>query len=119
MDDSQLPIVKIHKLVHGGQGLGELADGRKCFVWGGLPNETVSVQLTRKKRDWAEGLAKEIITPSNVRITPLEPEIFIATSPWQILDYAAEAEAKQAILAETFEREHLAIEWQAFYQDTL
>lgn len=117
MNDSQLPIVTIKKLVHGGQGLGELADGRKCFVWGALPGETVSLRLTRKKRDWAEGIAEEIITPSSVRIKPPEPEIFIATSPWQILDYVAESQAKQAILEETFEREHVAIHWQDFYQD--
>ena len=29
----------------GGQALGTLEDGRKCFVWGGLPGESVVVQF--------------------------------------------------------------------------
>ena len=108
--------LQIDKLVHGGQGLGVLEDGRKCFVWGALPGEEVLAQLIRRKKDWAEAVVTEILTPSPDRVDPLEPDIYLATSPWQILDYAKEAEYKQAILAETFEREGLNIEWQAFTQ---
>ena len=39
----------LEKIVGGGQALGTLADGRKCFVWGGLPGETVTVRITKKK----------------------------------------------------------------------
>ena len=117
MDDTDLPRVRIEKLVHGGQGIGELADGRKCFVWNALPGELVTVQLTKRKRDWAEGMAVEIIEQSPDRTAPKEPDIFTATSPWQIINFAKEAELKQAILSETFEREHVAVDWQSFYQD--
>jgi len=34
--------VKIDKLVHGGQGIGTLSDGRKAFVWNALPGEEVN-----------------------------------------------------------------------------
>lgn len=108
--------ITIDKLVHGGQGIGILPDGRKCFVWGALPGEVVNVQLTKKKRDWTEGIATEIITLSPNRITALEPEIYIATSPWQIMDYGYEASAKQEILVESFAREHVDVSWQDFYQ---
>ena len=53
--------VKISKLVHGGQGLGELADGRKIFVWNALPGEDVKVRVIKKKRSYAEGIAEEIV----------------------------------------------------------
>ena len=117
MNEQPAPVVTIAKLVHGGQGLGVLADGRKCFVWGALPGETVGVELTKKKRDWAEGFATEIIAPSHNRIDPVESDIYLATSPWQIVAYAAEKDIKQAILAESFEREHFSPVWQDFYQD--
>lgn len=110
--------VSIDKLVHGGQGMGVMPDGRKCFVWGALPGEIVNVQITKKKKDWAEGHAVEIIKSSADRITPREPEIYLATSPWQIIDYAKEAAHKQAILAETFNREGLRVSWQDFHQDS-
>lgn len=108
--------VKIEKLVHGGQGLGVLPDGRKCFIWGALPGEQIDVELTKKKKDWAEGIAKEIIEPSKYRVEPKEPAIYLATSPWQILDFKAEPKFKQEILKETFKREHIDVDWQHFYQ---
>ncbi len=113
-----LPIVRVHThaFVHGGQAIGEITDGRKCFVWGALPDEIVDVQLTKKKKTWAEGFTVGIIQPSPIRIAPLEPDIYLATSPWQILDYQEEASAKQKILAETFEREGVSVQWLAFSQ---
>ena len=35
--------ITLEKIVGGGQALGTLADGRKAFVWGGLPGETVTL----------------------------------------------------------------------------
>lgn len=109
--------VSIDKLVHGGQGLGLLPDGRKCFVWGALPGENVNVQITKKKKDWAEGIAVDIGDASKYRIDAAEPEIYMSTSPWQIMDYSYEAQQKQQILAETFKREEIEVIWQPFCQD--
>ncbi len=106
--------VTIDKLVHGGQGLGVLADGRKVFVWGALPGETVQVRITKKKKSWAEGIAEEIVTPSAERIEPLEPDMYLSTSPWQILDYKAEDHYKQEILKDVFAAERLELEWSGF-----
>ncbi len=103
---SELQIVKIDKLVHGGQGLGKLPDGRKVFVWNALPNETVSVRLTKKRRDYAEGVAEDIIEPSIDRIKPVD-ESYLSTSPWQVMNFAAENKYKSEILKETFQREGL------------
>jgi 23S rRNA (uracil1939-C5)-methyltransferase len=101
--------VKIQKLVHGGQGLGELADGRKVFVWNALPGEEVVVRLIKNKKGYAEAIADEIITKSPERIEAIEPGSYLATSPWQIMTFEAENKYKQEILAESFEREKVTL----------
>ncbi len=116
MKKSREEIVDITKLVHGGQGLGLLPDGKRVFAWGALPGEKVVVRLTKSKRDWAEGYVIEVIEACADRITPEEPDIYMATSPWQILDYSKEASCKQSILDEAFEREGIDVVWQDFYQ---
>lgn len=63
--------VTIEKLVHGGQGLGTLPDGRKVFVWGALPGEKVAIKVTKGKRSYAEAFTEKVLTPSPVRIAPL------------------------------------------------
>lgn len=100
--------VRIQKLVHGGQGIGELADGRKVFVWNALPGELVNVRLRKKRRDYAEGVAEEIIEPAKERIEPAD-EAYLSTSPWQIMPFDSENKYKKQILAETFEREKVAL----------
>lgn len=99
-------VVTIEKLVHGGQGIGTLADGRRVFVWNALPGEEVRVRLTKSKHKLAEGIAEVILAPSVDRITPRD-EAYMSTSPWQIMTYAAENKFKQDILTETMQREHV------------
>ncbi|HVS59029.1 MAG TPA: TRAM domain-containing protein [Candidatus Saccharimonadales bacterium] len=93
--------VKIEKLVHGGQGLAQLADGRKVFVWNALPGETVRVRIIKKKHSYAEAIAEEIVTASPERIEPRE-ENYLATSPWQIMAFEAENRYKSEIVKELF-----------------
>lgn len=100
--------VVIEKLVHGGQGLATLTDGRKVFVWGALPGEKVGVRITKGKRSYAEGIAEAIIEPSPLRIEPREAN-YLATSPWQILDIAAENDYKSRIVQELFIQAHVAL----------
>lgn len=96
--------VRIEKLVHGGQGLGQLPDGRKVFVWNALPGELVKVRIIKRKKDYAEAVAEEIVEPSVERIGPHD-EAYLSTSPWQIMTLAAEDKYKQEILLETLTRE--------------
>ncbi len=100
--------VNIDKLVHGGQGMGELADGRKVFVWGALPGEKVSVSITKGKRSYAEAIAEHILEPSPVRIEPRD-ENYLATSPWQIIQFVAENDYKHRIVEELFTQAHVPI----------
>jgi 23S rRNA (uracil1939-C5)-methyltransferase len=102
MTDQPLVGVKITDLVHGGQGLGRLEDGKVVFVWNALPGETVNVELMKSKKDYAEGIAREIVVASKYRIDPDEPENYLNTSPWQILDYAQESIEKQKIISASF-----------------
>lgn len=100
--------IQITKLVHGGQGLGQLSDGRKIFVWNALPGEVVGVRVGRKKRDYAEGFAEEVLTASKDRIVPMD-EAYLSTSPWQIMKFEAENRYKKEIIVETFQREGLVL----------
>lgn len=93
--------VTIESLVFGGQGIGTLPDGKKVFVWNALPGETVSVELSKNKKDYAEGVAKEILTPSPHRIEPTEKG-YLSTSPWQIMTPEYEHEQKGLLAQEVY-----------------
>ena len=99
------PIVEVtlDKIVGGGQTLGTLEDGRKVFVWGGLPDETVRVQLTKKKTNYAEGVVVEVLAPSPERVLPKDDESYLSTSPWQIMSLETENRYKSALIEEAFE----------------
>ncbi len=105
MTKKTLPTVTVtlDTIVGGGQTLGTLEDGRKLFTWGGLPREKVHVQLTKKKSTFVEGIVTEVITKSNERIEPSDPESYLSTSPWQIMSFDAEQHYKAALIEEAFE----------------
>lgn len=105
MTKKPFPIVEVHldKIVGGGQALGTLEDGRKLFVWGGLPDETVRVQLTKKKSSYAEGVVVEVLQASPERVTPKDPGSFLSTSPWQLMSLETENRYKAALIEEAFE----------------
>ncbi len=89
--------------------MGRLADGRVVFVWNALPGETVRANIYKRKRDYVESIAVEIIEASPERIAPREADSFLATSPWQMMSFATENSYKKAIIAETFEREKITL----------
>jgi 23S rRNA (uracil1939-C5)-methyltransferase len=100
--------VTIQKLVHGGQGIAQLGDGRKVFVWNALPGETVRARVIKKKRSYAEAIAEEVVKPSSERAVPRE-ENYLATSPWQMMTFAAENEHKVEIVRELFAHEKVLL----------
>jgi len=99
----------LEKIVGGGQVLGQLADGRKVFVWGGLPGELVTVQITKKKSKYAEGIVTEVLEPSSERVEVSEPESYLSTSPWQIMSFDAEQRYKAQSIQEAFELHHVTL----------
>lgn len=100
---------KIDKLVPGGQGIATLEDGKKAFIWNALPGETVDFNVTKDKRSYCEGIATAISNPNPHRIAPKD-ECYLATSPWQIMDYPYELEQKRALVQECFRQQHIDIE---------
>lgn len=93
----------LDKIVGGGQTLGQLDYGKKAFVWGGLPGETVEIQVTKKKSSFIEGVVTDVNVPSAERIEPADPESYLSTSPWQIMTFEAEQHYKSALIEEAFE----------------
>lgn len=95
--------VTIEKMVFGGQGMGRMGDGRPVFVWNALPGEEVEIDLLRSKKDFAEGVAVNILKASPDRVEPLETE-FLSTSPWQMMNEKAEEKYKLDVAIETYGR---------------
>lgn len=94
--------VQLQTIVGGGQSLGTLEDGKKALVWGGLPGETVTFSMTKKKSHFVEGVVTEVITPISWRIQPTD-NAYLSTSPWQIMDFNHEQHYKAALIEEAFE----------------
>ena len=99
----------LEKIVGGGQALGTLADGRKCFVWGGLPGETVTVRVTKKKSHFVEAVVEEVVSPSPDRIQPRDPDSYLSTSPWQIMPLEIEQIYKRQLIDEAFTLHNVAL----------
>lgn len=103
MKQPQFVTLRLEKIVGGGQALGTLEDGRKAFVWGGLPGEMVTIRITKKKSHFVEGIVSEILEPSNERVAPLDTDSYLSTSPWQIMTFESEQHYKAALIEEAFE----------------
>ena len=101
--------LNIEKLIHGGQGIGTMEDGKKVFLWNALPNEIVTdFEITKQKSHYLEGIATRIEQPSKYRVEPKDP-CFLSTSPWQILDFDYELIEKRNLVAESLRQEHVII----------
>ena len=109
MKRQPLETIHLDKIVGGGQALGTLADGRKCFVWGGLPGETVTVRITKKKSHLVEAVVEEVISPSPDRIQPRDPDSYLSTSPWQIMPLEVEQTYKAQLIDDAFALHNVAL----------
>ena len=94
--------LRLEKIVGGGQAIGTLDDGRKAFVWGGLPKELATIRVTKKKSHFVEGIVTEIIEKSPERITPKDENSYLSTSPWQIMPMPSEQSHKALLIEEAF-----------------
>ncbi len=101
--------VSLEKIIGGGQALGQLENGKKCLLWGGLPGELVEFRITKKKSSFVEGVVEEVLEPSTERIAPRDPDSYLSTSPWQMMNFAAEQRYKAKLIHEAFELHHVAL----------
>lgn len=99
----------MEKIVGGGQAIGTLDDGRKAFVWGGLPKELVTIRVTKKKSHFVEGVVIEIIEKSPERITPKDENSYLSTSPWQIMPMSSEQFQKISLIEEAFSLHNITL----------
>lgn len=109
MKKIQYETLHLDKIVGGGQALGQLEDGRKAFVWGGLPGEKVTIRLTKKKSNFVEGIVTEVHEASSQRIAPTDPNSYLSTSPWQIMEFESEQHYKAALIEEAFELHNIVL----------
>lgn len=108
----QVP-VPVEKLIPGGQGLGTLKSGvhtgQKAFFWRVLPGESVvEYQIMQHKSNYLEANATRIKDISPHRIKPKDP-FYLATSPWQIMDFDYENEWKKLLLEESLRQKHIEL----------
>ncbi|AHF04433.1 23S rRNA methyltransferase [Marichromatium purpuratum 984] len=96
--------VEIESLTHEGRGLAHL-DGKAVFVDGALPGERVRFQYTRVQRRYDEGRVVEVLCASPERVEPRCAHFGVCGGcSLQHQDTAAQIRAKQASLADVFER---------------
>jgi len=100
--------IKLEKFVPGGQTLGILPDGKKIFIWGGLPGEHVEVEITKSKKSYSEGIVSKVISANPYR-QPAKDSCYLSTSPWQIMDYKYELEQKKKLIFESFLQSNIEI----------
>ena len=101
--------LRLEKIVGGGQAIGTLDDGRKAFVWGGLPKELITIRVTKKKSHFVEGVVTEIIEKSPERITPRDENSYLSTSPWQIMLMSSEQFQKISLIEEAFSLHNITL----------
>ncbi len=110
-------MVKIDKIVPGGQALGTDKNGKKIFFWNALPGEAVEdFQITKNKSHYSEAIATKIVHPSKYRTTP-QDDCYLSTSPWQIIDYHYELKLKQELVVEIFREHHIDINIPEIFTD--
>lgn len=103
-------MIKVEKIIPGGQALGTMPTGKKIFFWNALPGENVIEYKTLKsKSSFEEALATKIENESPFRVAPKD-ECFLSTSPWQIMDYSYELKLKQELIVEFFREHQISIE---------
>lgn len=114
------PVVSItltpDRFAAGGEAIARDGDGRVVFVRGALPGETVDVEITHEKRDWARGHVVAIRESSPDRVVPPcdARRAGCGGCGWQHLTHEAQREAKVAIVDDALRRlgrvEHVSVE---------
>jgi 23S rRNA (uracil1939-C5)-methyltransferase len=93
-------------LVAGGDALGRMPSGKVVFIDGALPGETVEVELTGSRKDYAKAVVTRVISASPTRVSPPCPHVAenCGGCQWQHLALGAQHEAKVRIAIESLIR---------------
>ena len=99
--------VHIAKNVYGGDGLGRLGDGRVIFVAGAFAGEEVRAEIVEERKGYVKARLVEVVDASEERIEP--GGLVVPGMVYARMKYAGEMRAKEAQLAEFFERARIQI----------
>ncbi len=98
--DEELTL-RVDRLAYGGRGVARV-DGLVVFVEGAAPGDVVRARVRRVRRSFAEAATVEVLEPSPARTVPRCPHFGpCGGCVWQHIDYAAQAQAKEAIVRES------------------
>jgi 23S rRNA (uracil1939-C5)-methyltransferase len=96
----------IEKLAFGGKALGRM-DGLVVFADHGVPGQRVRLMITRKKRQFAEGYVREVLSQSSHYVDPFCLHFGVCGGcSWQDLRYEEQLHWKRLHVLESLE--HLA-----------
>ena len=97
--------VEAHGTALGGTVVARLADGRVCFIAGGIPGERLRVRITAIKRSFAEAELVEVLRASPDRVSP-PCAVFGACGgcQYQHVAYARQVALKAEQLCATLQR---------------
>jgi 23S rRNA (uracil1939-C5)-methyltransferase len=90
----------VDTIAFGGAGVAR-HDGYVVFVQGGIPGDTVRVEIGKAKRAYAEARVLEVLEPSPERIAPVADH---PGAPWQVIPYAKQLEIKHEQVDDALKR---------------
>jgi 23S rRNA (uracil1939-C5)-methyltransferase len=94
----------IDSVAYGGQGIGRL-DGLVFFVRGAIPGDSVSAQVIKKKKDYAEARIVSLLEPSPDRVfAPCPYSGHCGGCQWQHVRYQRQLEYKKGHVREALAR---------------
>jgi 23S rRNA (uracil1939-C5)-methyltransferase len=94
----------IEKFSHDGRGIARI-EGKTTFIENALPNEVVTFQYTRRKKDFDEGRLLSVIEPSPYRVEPRCPHYTLCGGcSLQHLDSNAQIHEKETLLLDLLTR---------------
>lgn len=93
-------MIEIDKMVYGGRGMGRV-DGKVVFVPFTAAGDQVEIELSREKKNYAEGVLKKIEKASPLRVAPFCP-LFgdCGGCQYQHLPYGEQLRIKEQVLNE-------------------
>lgn len=101
-----MTVLRVERVVAGGDGLARETSGRVVFVPGALPGEQVRVGLGDERRDHARASVVEVLEASPHRREPPCPYVAAGCGgcTWQHVDPPHQVELKRAIVEEALAR---------------
>ena len=87
-----------------GKSLAKL-DGKVIFIEGGVPGDIVDIQLSKNKKDWAEGRVIRFHSYSSDRVSPFCQHFGVCGGcQWQMLPYEKQLIYKQKQVGDNLQR---------------